>query len=190
LNKIPSAMRVNMAKIQTIESKVVYQNAWMTVKEDRVRRPSGSEGIYGIVEKPDFVVIIPVDNGYVHLVEQYRYPVKDRHKEFPQGSYETNRDDNHTDSAIRELREETGLIAHEITHIGSQYLAYGYSNQAYHIYLATNLEQNSSCLDQEEEDLTTEKIPLETLEKMILSGEIMDATTVNAFGLARLKNKI
>ena len=61
----------------------------MRVREDMIRRRDGSTGIYGVVEKPDFVVIVPVeDDGRVHLVEQYRYPVKGRYWEFPQGSWE------------------------------------------------------------------------------------------------------
>jgi len=49
-------------------------------------RRDGSEGIYGIVEKPDFVVIVPLENdSRIHLVQQYRYPVRARYWEFPQG---------------------------------------------------------------------------------------------------------
>ena len=54
----------------------------MRVREDTIRRRDGSTGIYGVVAKPDFVVIVPVeDDGRVHLVEQYRYPVKGRYWE-------------------------------------------------------------------------------------------------------------
>ncbi len=176
-----------MKTIKTLNSRVVYENSWMTVREDHIERPSGTQGIYGVVEKPDFVVIIPIQDTHVYLVEQYRYPVKQRYSEFPQGSLESKLDSDHKDAALRELREETGLIAQNIRYIGKQYLAYGYSNQAYHIYLATDLEQGSLCLDQEEEDLLTQKISLARFEEMILSGEIMDATTVNAYCLAKFK---
>ena len=64
-----------MAEIETLSTRVVYKNKWMTVREDRIRRLSGAEGIYGVVDKPDFVVILPVQDGLIHLVEQYRYPV-------------------------------------------------------------------------------------------------------------------
>jgi len=61
----------------------------MRVREDAIRRRDGSSGIYGVVEKPDFVVIVPVDDdGRLHLVEQFRYPVKGRYWELPQGSWE------------------------------------------------------------------------------------------------------
>ena len=75
--------------IETTSTRLVYENRWMRVREDTIRRRDGSIGIYGVVEKPDFVVIVPVeDDGRVHLVEQYRYPVKGRYWELPQGSWE------------------------------------------------------------------------------------------------------
>ncbi len=60
----------------------------MKVREDNILRRDGSAGIYGIVEKPDFALIVPMHDGMIHLVEQYRYPVKGRFWEFPQGSWE------------------------------------------------------------------------------------------------------
>ena len=63
--------------IETLGTRCARENRWMRVREDAIRRRDGSEGIYGIVEKPDFVVIVPVeDDGRIHLVQQYRYPVQ------------------------------------------------------------------------------------------------------------------
>ena len=77
---------INSDEIQTLDSKVVYQNRWMTVREDTIGRDDGYRGIYGVVDKPDFVVVIAIEGEDVYLVEQYRYPVKGRHLEFPQGA--------------------------------------------------------------------------------------------------------
>ena len=41
-----------MADIKTLDSKVVYENKWLRVREDKIQRSSGNEGIYGVVEKP------------------------------------------------------------------------------------------------------------------------------------------
>jgi ADP-ribose pyrophosphatase len=183
-------MERKMEEIEQLESKIVYQNRWMRVREDKVRRQSGSEGLFGIVEKPDFVVIIPIQEGYIHIVEQYRYPVQARFWELPQGSWEDHSEADHKLVAAGELREETGLISGNMTYLGCQYLAYGYSSQAFHIYLATELKTTSNNLDAEEEGLITKKIRIIEFEKMILSGEIKDATTVNAYGLAKLKGLI
>ena len=62
----------------TTASKIVYENRWMRVREDASRRRDGFTGIYGVVDKRDFVVIAPIDEDVVHLVQQYHYPVQGR----------------------------------------------------------------------------------------------------------------
>lgn len=176
-----------MSEIKQLDSKVVYENKWMTVREDRVIRKSGAQGIFGIVDKPDFVVIAPIQDRHIYLVEQYRYPVGERYMELPQGSREENPEADHLKVAMGELREETGLIASNMKYVGHQYLAYGYSNQGYHIYLATDLEQGEHQLDIEEEDLITKKVTLDEFEEMICSGAVKDATTLTAYSLIKLK---
>ncbi|HTF98116.1 MAG TPA: NUDIX hydrolase [Cellvibrio sp.] len=179
-----------MTEIKMLASKTVYQNKWMRVREDKIQRSSGAEGIFGVVEKPDFVVIIPITDGYIHLVEQYRYPVQGRYWELPQGSWEENPDADHALIAAGELQEETGLRAGQMLYVGHQFLAYGYSNQGYHIYLATDLQQEHGSLDQEEEGLIAKPFSLAEFEQMICVGTIKDATSVNAYNLARLKGFI
>jgi ADP-ribose pyrophosphatase len=143
-----------------------------------------SSGIYGVVEKPDFVVIIPVeDDGQVHLVEQYRYPVKSRYWELPQGSWGADP----MEMARGELRQETGLDATKMTYVGHLFEACGYSNQGYHIFLATGLRRGDADPEHEEQDLVTRDFALSEVERMIRDGEIKDGTTVAALGLLRLK---
>ena len=74
--------------MQKLRSRIVYQNRWMTVREDDIRRADGSDGIYGVVEKPDAAMVIPVENGRVHMVQQFKYAVGARFWEFPQGTWE------------------------------------------------------------------------------------------------------
>jgi len=177
-------------EIEKIGSRIAYQNNWMTVREDKVRRKSGAEGIYGVVDKPDFVAIIPIQQGYIHLVEQYRYPVEGRYWEIPQGSWEENPEADHTIVAAGELKEETGLVAGKMTHIGHIFQAYGYSNQGFHLYLASELQKSEQSLDQEEEGLITQKFSIVEFENMITTGVVRDATTISAYGFARLKGLV
>jgi len=179
-----------MKEIETLESKSVYKNKWMSVREDRIKRASGAEGIFGVVDKPDFVVILPIHEGHIYIVEQYRYPVEKRFWELPQGSWEDNKDADHLLVAAGELKEETGLVANRMAYLGHQFLAYGYSSQGYHMYLATELELSSTQLDAEEEGLISKRVSIEEFENMILSGVIKDATTVNTYGIAKLKGLI
>jgi ADP-ribose pyrophosphatase len=174
--------------IETTSTRLVYENRWMRVREDTIRRRDGSTGIYGVVEKPDFVVIVPVeDDGRVHLVEQYRYPVKGRYWELPQGSWEQEPGADPMEMARGELREETGLEAALMTYIGHLFEACGYANQGFHIFLATGLKHGEANLGHEEQDLVTQDFALSEVERMIRDGEIKDAVTVAALGLLRLK---
>ncbi len=183
----PLPHKAHMPKIKQLTSKVVYQNKWMTVREDVIERPSGAKGIYGVVDKPDFVVIAAVEDGFIHLVQQYRYPVEARFWEMPQGTWESTEKIDPLTLAKGELQEETGLVAAEMLHVAQQYVAYGFCSQAYHVYLATGLTSGKNKLDPEEEDLITQKFTLTEFEQMILNGEIKDATTVNAYGLIKMK---
>lgn len=177
-------------EIECLASRVVYQNRWLRVREDQVRRPSGHTGIYGVVEKPDFVVIAPIQDGMVHLVQQYRYPVGGRYWELPQGSWEDAPGVDPRALAAAELREETGLLASEIQPLGHLFLAYGFCDQGYHLFHATGLSFAGAQREAEEEGLVARAFPVADVEAMICSGEIKDATTVAAWGLLRMKRVI
>lgn len=110
--------RMSNLEFERLGSRVVYSNRWMRVREDTFQRPDGSEGTYGIIEKRDYVLVIPYEDGHVWLVEQYRYPVGGRYWEFPQGSWEHSPNANPSDVALGELEEETGLRAGRLELLG------------------------------------------------------------------------
>ena len=174
------------AEIETLASKVVYQNRWMTVREDQIRRQNGSLGIYGVVEKSDFAVIAAVQDNFMYLVEQYRYPVGARCWEVPQGTWDHGNNDP-LELAKAELREETGLTAGRIHHVAKLHEAYGYSTQAFDLFFATDLRQGEPQLEPEEHGLIAKAFPTHPVEDMICAGQITDAVTVASFGLLRLK---
>jgi len=176
-------------EIETLGSTVVYKNRWMGVREDAIVRADGSAGLYSVVDKPDFAVIAAISDDEIHLVEQYRYPVKGRFWEMPQGSWEEQTVDPLA-LAAAELREETGLIAGSMQHAGRLYLAYGYSSQAYDVFLASDLEAGENQLDAEEVGLICRAFKLDQFEAMLTDGTIRDATTIAAYGLLRLKGML
>jgi 8-oxo-dGTP pyrophosphatase MutT (NUDIX family) len=176
--------------ITTVSSRIVYENKWMKIREDQIRRKDGSNGIYGVVDKSDFVIIVPIQDGVVHLVQQYRYPIGRRQWEFPQGSWEAEPDADPLALARGELQEETGLLAGNIREVGQLYPLYGTVSQSYRIFLATDLKPGCRNPEPEEQDLVTRGFPLAELETMILNGTIQDAGTVASFGMLRLKRLI
>jgi len=176
--------------IETISSREVYRNRWMTVREDAIRRQDGSSGIYGVVHKPDFALIIPYESGAFHLVEQYRYPVRGRYLEFPQGSWEEQQDATPDSLAMGELQEETGLIAGRMTYLGRLLSAPGYSTQGMHVFLAEQLSQGAQHLSPEEGDLVVTRVTIEEFEALVLEGRIQDASTLAAYSLLRMKKRL
>ena len=173
-------------EIETTASRVVYRNPWMTLREDEIVRADGAAGIYGVVEKTDYAVIVPYDQGEITLVEQFRYPVGARFWEVPQGSWE-GQDVDPLTLARAELREETGLQAASMTHVGRLFQGYGYSTQAYDVFLASGLTLGERQLDAEEAGLIARAFALDTVLAMIVDGTIRDASTVAALGLLRIK---
>jgi ADP-ribose pyrophosphatase len=186
-------MKSQDIEIRATGSEVVYRNRWMSVREDRIVRADGSPGIYGVVQKSDFVVVAAVENGEVWLVEQYRYPVGGRYWELPQGSHESlppTCEDERLELARDELREETGIVASEMLRAGSLFEAYGYATQVGHVFLATGLSQGECERDAEEQGMVARSFPIDEALAMVADGTIADAMTVAAFGLLRIKQLI
>lgn len=179
------------ADIETISSRLVYENRWMRLREDGIRRGDGSESIYGVIEKPDFAVVAALHaDRRLQLVQQFRYPIGERHWELPQGTWEDRAEVNLLELAHGELREETGLRAGRMVDAGELLLAPGFCSQRYHVFLATELVQGDAALEPSEQDLISRAFPLAEVERMIRDGGIQDATTVAALGLLRWKGMI
>ncbi|WP_369173505.1 NUDIX domain-containing protein [Streptomyces sp. R28] len=162
---------------------VVYTNRWMTVREDETLRHDGAEGVYGLVEKPDFALVIPYAEGGFHLVEQYRYAVKGRYWEFPQGSWEDKPDADPLALARGELAEETGLTAGAMTALGHLFAAYGYCNQGFHVLLATDLTAGEPNLDETEAGLVSRWFSEAEVWQLIAQGHFKDAPSIAALAL-------
>jgi 8-oxo-dGTP pyrophosphatase MutT (NUDIX family) len=172
--------------IRQLSSRVVYQNRWMTVREDEVERDNGTRGIYGVVEKFDSAIVMAVEDEHIYLVEQYRYPLGVNSLEFPQGSLERN-DVDPAEIARNELQAETGLVAQKMECLGEIYIACGYANQKTYAFLATGLRRAEQHLDKEEHDLVTRKVSLAELDALVADNVIRDAQTLAAWALYRTR---
>src|SRR6476646_7830329 len=101
----------------TLYSRQVYDNPWISVREDQVLRPDGSPGIYGVVHfKNRAIGVLPVeDDGSIWLVGQHRYPLNAFSWEIPEGGCPEG--ESPDAAARRELTEETGLSAASLERI-------------------------------------------------------------------------
>jgi ADP-ribose pyrophosphatase len=168
--------------ITTLSSREVYRNRWMRLREDEILRSNGQKGIYSVAEKEDAAIILPIDEGRVWLVEQFRYTIQQRALELPQGSWEQVSAEPE-ELARGELREETGLHAETMISLGMLWIAYGFTRQKQFVYLATGLTQKETARDAEEHDLLVRSVSLDEFERMMREGVIADASTVAAWGL-------
>ncbi|MGD0741225.1 MAG: NUDIX hydrolase [Terracidiphilus sp.] len=171
--------------ITTLSSREVYRNHWMCVREDEILRANGEKGIYGVVEKHDAAIILPIENDRIWLVEQFRYTIGVRALELPQGGWEMEIE-NPEELARGELREEIGMDAAHMTRLGTLWIAYGFLRQRQHVYLATGLTPAQANPDAEEHDLTARPVPMAEFERMMYDGSIRDNSTLSAWGLYKL----
>ncbi len=177
-------------EITTLSSRIAYENQWLRVREDIIRRADGSEGLYGVVERSAFVVVVALQGGAVTLVEQYRYPVRRRLWELPMGMWEQAPGADPLVVAAGELREETGLVAGSMAYAGSLFHGPGYCNQEGHIFLATDLVQGEPAREVTEQGMACRAFPLEDVEAMLRDGGLVDGMSMAALGLLRFKGMI
>lgn len=175
--------------METLSSRQVYANSWMTVREDAVRRPDGSDGIFGVVDKPTAAVVIPMDGDRLHLVEQYRYPVGGRRWEFPMGTAPERAELDPAELAARELAEETGFVAGRMERLGRLDIAPGMSSQREHVFLATELTPGPPARELPEQDMRTAWVTVAEFEEMVHDGRVVDAQTLAAYLLLVLRRR-
>jgi 8-oxo-dGTP pyrophosphatase MutT (NUDIX family) len=175
--------------IRQISSRVVYRNRWMTVREDEIERPDGSHGVFSVVDRPDYVVVIAAERGGFHLVDQYRYPIRGRYWEFPQGCFTDGRTGTAEELGRTELAEETGLSAASWTPLGRLYGWHGASGQAFTVFLATGLSAGVPQREHEEQDMRSRWVSRHDFEQMIRDQQVTDDSTVAAYALLLLHRR-
>jgi 8-oxo-dGDP phosphatase len=175
--------------IECVASREIYRNQWMVLREDDIRRPDGSAGIYAVVDKPTYALVMPYDGIRFRLVEQFRYPLTARRWEFPQGTAPDLADLEPAALAERELREETGLRAASFEALGQLDTAPGMSSQRGWVFLATGISEGPADREHEEQDMRSAWFPRAEVERMIRDGVIADAQSIAAYGLFLLRRR-
>lgn len=173
--------------IRTLSSRVVYENPWLTLREDRIEHADGSPGLYSVVEKPDFAIVIPLENDGFHLVEQYRYPLGQRSWEFPAGAFPHGVTGSPEEMAAAELVEETGFTADRLERLGYLHCANSVTGEGMHVFLATGLTPGKPHRETTEQDMRQQWFPRAELERMLRDGTITDAPTLAAYLLLSLR---
>lgn len=163
---------------RTLSTRQAYDNPWISVREDKVVRPDGAEGIYGVVHfKNRAIGVLAVEGEEVYLVGQYRYPLGEYSWEIPEGGCPE--DEDPLDAARRELEEETGLRARNWRRLGEAHLSNSVSDELAIWFLATGLTQGERSPEGTEQ-LNVRRVPFAEALRMALRGEIKDSLSLLA----------
>ena len=159
-----------------ISSQTLYKGV-LDVKLDEVKLVNGNKSVRIYLKHRGASGILPVENGFVYLVEQFRYPIGQTTLEIPAGKREPGQ--NFLACARAELKQETGLKAKSLKEILVFHPCNAFSNEVQHLYVATGLSRGDTDLD-DDEFINVKKIPLKKAYQMIKSGKITDAKTILA----------
>ena len=164
---------------KTKKSEQVYESQWIKVMRHEVLNPVDKPAIYSVVNFKNLAIgILPLDNEHhTWLVGQWRYPVNDYSWEIPEGGGPLGIDP--LESAKRELKEETGIIAKNFKEIMRLHLSNSATDELAIVYIATDLSFEESE-PEESEILQVKKIHISEAYNWVISGKITDAITVAA----------
>ncbi len=169
--------------IKTVSSKTVYQNPWIRVREDVIIHPNGKEGIYGVMESKNSVVIVAMNEGHeVYLIKSFKYPVSEWSWGLPGGGGEG---EDAVAASKRELAEETGMIAATWTLLGETGVSSGLLTERVAILLAQDLTFEDRP-DADDAGVISEGkfVSFNEIDAMIERNEIDDTQTVAGLYMA------
>ena len=165
-------------KEKLIKSNLIYDGRILQLYNDEVELPGGKHSRREYVNHSGGCAVLAVDDeGYIYLVEQYRYPYAEVMLEIPAGK--RNKDEDPKDCALRELEEECGLVTDNADKFLEIYPTVAYSNEHIYVYLAHGLKATHAHLD-DGEFLNVRRIPFAEALKKVMDMEIKDSKTVAA----------
>ena len=162
---------------------LAYENDWITVWHDRVTRPDGSPGIYGVVHFAHLAagVVVLDDEDRLLLVGQHRYTLDEVSWEIPEGGIAPG--ETAIDGIRRELREETGVEATDWRELARVHLSNSVSDEAGIVYAAVAASLGRSDPGPTER-IEVRWVPFDEALAMSLDGRITDAMSL--IGIQRL----
>lgn len=165
----------NKGPFQVLSSEQVYRNPWISVREDKVIRPGGNEGIFGVIEMQTGSTVLAIDEeNMIYLVKEYKYGIEKDSMELMSGAIDEG--ESPLDAAKRELEEEIGIEAKEWVDFGLVNPFTTIVNSPNYMFLAMGITKSEQNLD-EGEVLEIEKVPFSEAVNMVMKSEITHAAS-------------
>lgn len=185
LKRFESELSERSSPIKTLSSDIVWSSPWYEVRQDKIKLPDGSPGVYNIVQHAGAVWIIPVTTeGEVVLLRHYRYTVDDWCWEIPAGGLKPGLSLEET--ALEELQEEIGGTAGALDYVGQFYTSNGISNEIAHIFLASDVQLGEPN-HEPAEIIEIHRKPIREVLKMARENKISDGPSALALLLCEEK---
>lgn len=157
---------------KTLSSKLIFENPWLKLTEEKVLDDLGNEKNYGLVSMIHGVSVLPIDqNGDVYLVKQYRYGLKDFSIEPPGGAIDPG--ETPLEAAKRELFEELGITSNKWIPLGYACGLTSAMDHKEHLFLVEIDANDTLDIGTHEENLELIKVPLKKAVEMVQKSEIV-----------------
>lgn len=129
---------------KTVESQPIFSGRILDLKVDTVELPNGVRSTRELIKHKDAVAVLPVKDGCIWFVKQYRKAVETALTEIPAGLMEEG--ENPKETATRELQEEIGLKPLDLRLMGEMITSAGFSNEKVFLFIATDFIESKKRL--------------------------------------------
>ncbi|MFY9463367.1 MAG: NUDIX hydrolase [Candidatus Sungiibacteriota bacterium] len=158
-------------QFKLLSTREVYKNPWIRVREDKVIRPGGKNGVFAVIEMKDgsSVLALTVDNK-AYLIKEYKYGIGKESIELMSGALEES--ETPLDAAKRELKEELGLEAMKWIPLGVINPFTTIVHSPNYLFLALGVHRQGIRSPDDGEILHSMKVPFAKAVAMVMKGKI------------------
>jgi ADP-ribose diphosphatase len=172
---------------KTISTERHFTNPNLEVVTECVQTPARPDPrAWTIVHRKPAVVVAPMTrDGKIILIRQERIPIRQAIWEMPSGQIDDHNSDEDKikDTALREVREETGYELApngELISLGYFFSSPGFTDERGYFFLARPVHSSAEGPDRDEGEsiLDCRRFSSEEIRRMIAENEIRDAKTL------------
>ena len=158
-----------------LSSSPLYTRGKLTLREDTWRLPDGTERVYPVLAVGATVAVLPfVDDAHVLIIGQYRHLAREVSWELPGGGALAGEDP--VTAAQRELREEGGYRAAELTFLTRFWPSSAYLDEIAYCYAARGLTEDPLPAD-DDEFIERQVVPVDEAIQMALDDRITESVS-------------
>ena len=158
-----------------IKQEEIHKGKIFSLWGGQVALDNGEVAIREYIRHSGGVGIVPVVDGKIILIDQFRISIERKLLELPAGRLEPNEEP--MSCAARELEEEIGYKAGKLIPLASYFASVGNSNERMYLFLALDLEKTEQHLEADER-IREVVMSLETVKEKLTNQEFEDSKTI------------